>query len=93
MVDEIQVLPDCTIPCCDLWQPGQLSKHKMDAYKALRDTGDIRIKRVTYYKGTGYVIVEYWSTLPHEWTLDALRAKATAIILQAKHQQLSMDVS
>ena len=91
MAGEIQVLPECTIPCCDLWQPGQLSAHKMDAYKALRETGEIRIKRVTYSKETGFVIVEYWSTLPHEWTLDALRAKSLSIISQAK--QISMEVS
>lgn len=64
------------IACCDLWNPCTLTRPKMEAYKRAIRAGMIRIRRVVYHKPTGYVTVEYWSQLPHAWTLDHLRAYA-----------------
>lgn len=67
---------DPTIVCCDLWPHGTLTQAKMDAYKRLINMGDIRIRRVVHHKATGYTTVEYWSNLPHAWTLNKLRELA-----------------
>lgn len=67
---------DPTIVCCDLWPRDTLTQAKMDAYKRLIDMGDIRIRRVVHHKATGYTTVEYWSNLPHAWTLNKLRELA-----------------
>lgn len=62
-----------TIVCCDLWQRGTLTQVKMAAYKRLIDDGMIRIRRVVHYKATGITVVDYWSQLPHAWTLQHLK--------------------
>lgn len=67
---------DPTIVCCDLWPRDTLTQAKLDAYKRLIDMGDIKIRRVIHHKVTGYTTVEYWSNLPHAWTLNKLRELA-----------------
>lgn len=62
-----------TIVCCDLWPCGTLTKAKLDAYRRLMDEGCIRIRRVVHHRDTGYTTVDYWSALPHAWTLNRLR--------------------
>ncbi len=62
-----------TIRCCDLWPPGTLTADKLGAYKRMIDRGDIRIRRVVTHRHSGHVTVEYWSNLPHAWTLDHLK--------------------
>lgn len=74
---------DPTIVCCDLWPRGTLTQAKMDAYKRLIDMGDIRIRRVVHHKATGYTTVEYWSNLPHAWTLNRLREVGARLALAA----------
>ena len=78
---------DPTIVCCDLWPRGTLTQAKMDAYKRLIDMGDIRIRRVVHHKATGYTTVEYWSNLPHAWTLNKLRELA-AVLDQGEQTKL-----
>ena len=68
-----------TIVCCDLWPPHTLTDEKMAAYKRLIDLGDIRIRRVVHHKATGYTTVDYWSNLPHAWTLNRLRELAAVL--------------
>lgn len=68
-----------SIVCCDMWPPGRLTKVKMDAYKRLIDEGMIRIRRVVYHKVTGITVVDYWSQLPHDWTLDHLKKLAALL--------------
>ncbi len=75
----IPVHNDPTIVCCDLWPRGTLTQAKLDAYKRLIDTGDIKIRRVVHHKATGYTTVEYWSNLPHAWTLNKLRELAALL--------------
>lgn len=73
-----------TIVCCDMWPPGRLTQVKLDAYKRLIDEGMIRIRRVVYHKATGITVVDYWSQLPHAWTLT--RLKETAALLDPGQQ-------
>ena len=77
--DLLPVHPAPTIVCCDLWPPGALTQAKLTAYKRLIDTGDVRIRRVIYHKPTGYTTVDYWSNLPHAWTLNRLRELAATL--------------
>lgn len=65
-----------TIVCCDLWPAGKLTEDKLSAYRRMIDLGNIRVRRVVYHKATGYTTVDYWSNLPHAWTLKRLRELA-----------------
>lgn len=75
-----QVLPACIIPCCDVWPPGTLGTHKMQAYKALQADGAINRLHVTYSKDSGITVLEYYSGIPHDWTRDELRKRAAQIL-------------
>lgn len=88
----IQIMPECIIPCCDLWPPGTLTGHKMQAYKALIDEKRIARLRVTYDKVSRNTAIEYMSSLPHEWIRDALREKAMEILREEKSTQQKMEV-
>lgn len=88
----IQIMPDCIIPCCDVWQRGKLDAHKMQAYKALQDEGTIARLHATYNKSCGMTIVEYMSSLPHAWTKDALRERAAKILNGQAVTQQKMEV-
>lgn len=66
-----QVLPEMTIPCCDLWAPHTLTDAKMAAYRQLIRDRQIILRQVTVF-GTGHITVEYVSHIPHAWTLDRL---------------------
>lgn len=86
------IMPECIIPCCDLWPPGSLSPAKMKAYKALADEKRIARLRVVYDKASRYTSVEYMGSLPHEWMLTALREKAVEILNSEKAKQEKMEV-
>lgn len=86
----IQVLPECTIPCVDLWHRDQFPPHKMQAYKVLRDEGRIIIRHVTYHKPTGWVTVEYFACLPQAWIHNELAQIANRILKDNPGQQLTM---
>lgn len=86
----MQVLPPACIPCCDLWQPGDLTMHKMRAYKRMEDAGRLRLAHVTFYRESRHTAVEYWSTLPHPWMLEALADCARECLAEQKAQQLTM---
>lgn len=59
----------------DVWNREALDKVRMDAYKEMESENQIWIDKITYDKGTGKVVVEYRSTVPHEWILDELRKR------------------
>ncbi len=71
--------PDPTICCTDLWPPSTLTDVKLAAYKILIARGDVKIKRVTYHKASGYTTVEYWSSLPHAWILSQMHELASTL--------------
>lgn len=78
-----------TICCTDLWPPKSLDNVKLAAYKTLIARGDIKIKRVIYHKASGYTTVEYWSAIPHAWTLGQLRELARSL---DPGEQIRMDM-
>lgn len=86
----MQVMPPACIPCCDLWQPGDLAMHKMRAYRQMEAAGRLRLARVTFFRESGHTTVEYWSTLPHPWMTEALAACARECLETQKEQQLTM---
>lgn len=88
----IYIMPDCIIPCCDLWPPGTLDGHKMAAYKALSDEKRIARLHAVYDKASKATAVEYMASLPHEWMLEALREKALEILKDQKTTQEKMEV-
>lgn len=73
MDDHIAILPECIIPCVDLWPYGTLTQEKMAAYKVLEAEKKIARIHVTYSKTSRHTIIEYMSGIPHQWTLDALK--------------------
>lgn len=68
-----------SIVCCDLWPRDTLTPVKMAAYRKLITDGLIRIRRVVYHKGSGYITIDYRSQLPHQWTLNRLRETAATL--------------
>lgn len=82
------VPPSPRIVCTDLWPPKSLTDIKLSAYKALIARGDIKIKRVTYHKASGYTTVEYWSSIPHAWILRQLQELAATL---DPGEQIKMD--
>lgn len=54
------------IRCRDYW-PAGIPPHALAAYKAMIDTGQIIKRHVTVNRKAGSVLVDYLSTIPHEW--------------------------
>lgn len=65
----IKVRP--TIHCVDVW-PGGLGKDKLRAYKAMIDAGQITKRKAIVNQRTGAVLVDYLSTIPHEWIREEM---------------------
>ena len=59
----------------DTWNR-HIPDSKLAAYKSLIDSGEIRIRRVTYSKNNQTTIVEYDSDRPHGEILDELKRKS-----------------
>lgn len=54
------------IHCVDVW-PNGLGKDKLRAYKAMIDAGQITKRTCIINRATGRIMVDYYSTVPHEW--------------------------
>lgn len=68
------------IPCVDTWQLDRMDAAVRGAYDALAKRGEINIKKFYAVPSLGLVIVDYVSTLPPDWTRQALkRAKEESI--------------
>ena len=61
------------IPCVDVWPLPALTRPVMSAYNALAGRGEINVKKITVKKSAGLAVVEYLSTLPQDWTRQALK--------------------
>jgi len=59
-----EVSPD--IHCVDFW-PGGIPPEKLTAYKRMIDAGQIVRNTAVVNRSTGAVLVEYLSTVPHDW--------------------------
>jgi hypothetical protein len=54
------------IHCVDYWPDG-IPPHALSAYKTMIDAGQITRRTVTVNRARGSVMVDYLSTIPHEW--------------------------
>lgn len=61
------------IPCVDVWPLPALTRHVQEAYNVLARLGEINVKKITVKKSAGVAVVEYLSTLPQDWTRQALK--------------------
>lgn len=59
------------IKCQDYW-PTRIPEKHLAAYNAMIQDGQIRKHHVIYSKATGSTLVEYYSTVPHEWILEEM---------------------
>ena len=66
------------IRCVDYW-PCELSKDKINAYKQLIAENQIVKHAVIFNQVTKTTIVEYFSTIPHEWILNELKKRSNAL--------------
>ena len=62
-----------TIPCMDLWPLDRFEDAVRMAYDALAKRGEILVRKVTVKRRENLVIIEYLSTLPPDWTRQALK--------------------
>ena len=62
------------IKCTDIWKD-HIPPDKLAAYKQLIDEGQILKHHVLYSRRTGVTVVEYSSTVPHEWIREELRKR------------------
>ena len=63
------------IKCVDYW-PESIPDNKLSAYKELITEGQIRKQHVIHNRITGATVVEYTSTVPHEWILEELAKRS-----------------
>jgi len=68
-MSEMKVKP--YIKCVDYF-PSRIPATHLAAYKEMIDKGQILKQHASYNTATGSTIVEYFSTIPHEWILEEL---------------------
>ena len=59
------------IKCVDYW-PDRIPENKLRAYHEMIESGQIQKHHVIVNRKSGATIVEYYSTIPHEWILEEL---------------------
>ena len=64
------------IKCVDYW-PGRIPPEKLEAYRQMIQEGQIRKQHVIYNRRVGSTIIEYYSTIPHEWILEEMKRRCT----------------
>ena len=67
-----------TIPCLDVWPLEKMTAAVRGAYDALARKGEILVQKITVKRGAGLVLMEYLSTLPQDWTRQALKKEKEA---------------
>lgn len=63
---------DPTIPIVDVWLLEKLTAPVRAAYDVLAKRGEINVVNIRVSKARGLTAIEYLSTLPKEWTHEAL---------------------
>jgi hypothetical protein len=66
-----------TIPIADVWPLPKLTEPVQAAYNALAKKGEIYVVKVTVSKSSRMAVIEYLSTLPIEWTHEAIKRQLT----------------
>ena len=69
-----------SIPCVDMWPLDQMTDAVRGAYDALAKRGEILVQKITVKRRDSLVIMEYLSTLPQDWTRQALKKEKEALI-------------
>ena len=69
----------------DVWNRERLDQTRMNAYKEMESENQIQILKVMFSKKDQIVVIEYKSTMPHEWVLDDLKKRVAE-----KMEQLSL---
>jgi hypothetical protein len=64
------------IKCIDYWH-GRIPPEKLEAYRQMIQEGQIRKHHVIYDRRVGSTIIEYYSTIPHEWILEEMKRRCT----------------
>ena len=57
----------------DVWKREDLDSLHMGAYKEMEAANQLWIDHITFDKTTNLVVVEYRSTVPHEWILEEMK--------------------
>ena len=63
----------------DVWRREKFDKTRMAAYKVMENEKQIEILKVTFSKTDGMVVIEYRSTMPHEWVIEELKNRLPKI--------------
>ena len=61
------------IPCLDVWPLEKMTAAVRGAYDALAKKGEIHVNKITVKKSAGLVVMDYLSTMPQDWTRQALK--------------------
>lgn len=67
-----------TIPCVDMWPLDQMTDAVRGAYDALAKRGEIIVQHITVKRSANLVLMEYLSTMPPDWTRQALKKEKEA---------------
>lgn len=69
---------DPCIPCVDVWPMESMTAAVRGAYDALSKRGEILVQKITVKRRDSLVIMEYLSTMPQDWTRQALKKEKEA---------------
>lgn len=76
----------------DTWRLSSIRVTALHAYKRLEQRGDIAISYpVMLYKRRGHLVIWYDANMPHEWTLETLRAEELRVIQEAKAERDTLE--
>ena len=63
----------------DVWSRDKLDSLRMGAYREMESSNQIWIDKVSFNKVAGIVVIEYRSTIPHEWILDEMKKMVESV--------------
>lgn len=61
------------LPYADVWRREKLDSARMNAYRTMEAEGQLKLGKITYNRSEGLVVIEYRTTIPHEWVLQELK--------------------
>ncbi len=67
------------VRCVDYWRV-HIPDICLKAYKVMIEKKQIRKHHVVFNQQLGSTIIEYESTIPHDWIIDELRETASSFI-------------
>ena len=78
------------LPYADVWWRNDLDQTRMDAYTQLEKEGQLKIEKITFNKEQAMVVVEYRTTIPHEWILEELKKRVQPTPKEPEVVQMNM---